>query len=501
MLCGMFRTLRPSHTLGFLRQTAGSLTTLLGVCLLATACASASSGPVATAPEEAASEVVVQPTTAATEPTAAEQADPAPTDAPVEPTTPPTPAPPTPAPPTPAESHRYPSNTGTGVTVVIIDRGIDYDHPDFLNPDGTTRIKAILDMSGQSYCTGSRESVEYSEDQINVSLASGEPLGTDDYVGHGTATAGAAAGNGLALEGAPLRGPASTADLVIVKATSEGATNSVYGPGEPRFDGCATDLLAWVDAKITELDQPAVAIWNAGVQWGPIDGTSQLSREIEAVFGPDNPGRIWVAPSGDEGGLPNHAGGAYAPGSPLEISFVKEAGRASFPTAWISGSSSASITIQFNDGPTIGPIGPGESADQDGVAVTHYAPGSEFYPWTSTSGDTAVWMSLDGIAGPGTIRFQSLGGEGTVDLYGDLQGAEFLTSAIEFTDSLVPGRLTDFAGNVERDTFESESGRFEFTAEGERGDLWSKSSDGPTRDGRYVLDVTAAGQNAPAALG
>ena len=39
--------------------------------------------------------------------------------------------------------------TGKGVIVAILDRGIDWQHPDFIKPDGTTRIKWLLDMSGQ----------------------------------------------------------------------------------------------------------------------------------------------------------------------------------------------------------------------------------------------------------------------------------------------------------------------------------------------------------------
>src|SRR5690242_9710912 len=41
--------------------------------------------------------------------------------------------------------------TGKGVVIAILDRGIDYQHPDFRNADGTTRIKWMLDMSGQNY--------------------------------------------------------------------------------------------------------------------------------------------------------------------------------------------------------------------------------------------------------------------------------------------------------------------------------------------------------------
>ena len=36
--------------------------------------------------------------------------------------------------------------TGKGVLVAVIDSGIDYLHPDFLNSDGTTRIAELWDQ-------------------------------------------------------------------------------------------------------------------------------------------------------------------------------------------------------------------------------------------------------------------------------------------------------------------------------------------------------------------
>ena len=44
--------------------------------------------------------------------------------------------------------------TGKGVIVAILDRGIDYTHPDFRNPDGTTRIKMMWDMSNANPALG-----------------------------------------------------------------------------------------------------------------------------------------------------------------------------------------------------------------------------------------------------------------------------------------------------------------------------------------------------------
>ena len=396
-----------------------------------------------------------------------------------------------------------------GVTVVIMDRGIDWDHPDFINLDGSTRIKGILDMTGQNWCSeGNPLAVEYTEAQINEALAGGDPIAHRDAVGHGTATAGAAAGNGRALPDLRFASFAPEADLLIVKSHSEGAFAHDDEPAEAAFNGCMADALDWVDQKITELGQPAVGLWNAGVQWGPMDGTSALSREIEAVFGSDRPGRIWVASSGDEGSLPNHAGGEFNQ-TGTAVSYNKVVASDGFLTLWYSGDTPAQITLTLPTGTVLGPLEPGQVIEQDGVSMVHYTPGNEFYPWQSTSGDYAVWMRIQGNEGIGQFKITATGGSGYFDLYGDLEGG-FLEPSIEFADHLVPGRLNDVSAtlgavvvgdHVLRDEYEDVNGITRvFTAEGSTGELWLKSSDGPTRDGRYPLDVTAAGEVSFASL-
>ena len=68
--------------------------------------------------------------------------------------------------------------SGQGVTVAILDRGIDWSHPDFVKPDGTTRIRWLLDMSGQSLCSSDDPTpVEYNEVDINLALANARRKG------------------------------------------------------------------------------------------------------------------------------------------------------------------------------------------------------------------------------------------------------------------------------------------------------------------------------------
>jgi len=398
--------------------------------------------------------------------------------------------------------------TGNGVIVAILDRGIDWAHPDFVNPDGTTRIKALLDMSGQQGCgsngTGTPSPVEYTSQQINASLQGGPAINTRDAVGHGTATAGLAAGNGRAFANGKYAGIAPQADLIIVKLTSEGAPAHDSQPAETAFQACIQEALNWLDAKVGS--KPVVALINSGTQWGPIDGTSAVSRQIDTVFGSNRPGRVYVAASGDEGSLANHAAGTYDASADTVVHLSKASTVTSYMQAWYSGALPAQITLTFDDGTTVGPVAPGSSLTQSGVTIFNYLPGHEFYPWKSNGGDRAVWIQILGHSGGGSFRIRGLqAGTGSFDVYGDVLGPN-LTPIVSFQDHLVPGRLTDYAstlsaivsGNsVIRTSWADIDGiPRSITSEGAVGELWLKSSAGPTRNGRpYGIDAVAPGQN------
>ncbi len=85
---------------------------------------------------------------------------------------------------------------GSGTIVGIIDSGIAYNHPEFLNEDGTTRIKYILDFSEEgSQVNGFNYGEVYTEQQINTALETGVPIPHKDINGHGTSVASIACGN------------------------------------------------------------------------------------------------------------------------------------------------------------------------------------------------------------------------------------------------------------------------------------------------------------------
>ncbi len=393
--------------------------------------------------------------------------------------------------------------SGKGVIVAILDRGIDWQHPDFINSNGTTRIKWLLDMSGQNWCdAGNPAPAEYTAAQINAALAGGTAVNSRDAVGHGTVTTGLAAGNGRAFAAGKYAGLAPDADLIIVKMTSEGAPAHNGQPAEQPFNACISQALVWLDTKIKLLNEPAVTLIDSGVQWGPIDGTSAVSRQIDSVFGSNTPGRIYVAAAGDDGGNLNHSGANFDT-TGTAVMLQKAAIDTVYGQIWYSGSHPASITIAFADGAKAGPVGPGSSASNAGITIFQYEPGQEFYPWTSTSGDRAVWYQIVGHSGSGTLTVQGLDpGTGHFDAYSG--------GSLTFHDLGVPGRLSDYAATrsavvsgcyVLRDSWVDINGNPEsWTAEGSAAQLWTHSSGGPTRDGRSPgVDVTTPGENSFAA--
>ena len=148
---------------------------------------------------------------------------------------------------------------GKGILIAVLDSGIDYTHPEFRNPDGSTRILAIWDQTGkENPPEGFDQGTEYSREEINDALGRkeksfSEALPTKDISGHGTAVAAIAAGNS---------GVASQAQLLIVK---------LGNPGPDSFPK-TTELMMAVEyayRKAIEVQMPLVINLSFGTVYGP----------------------------------------------------------------------------------------------------------------------------------------------------------------------------------------------------------------------------------------
>ncbi len=215
--------------------------------------------------------------------------------------------------------------TGKGVIVAIIDTGIDWSHQDFVNADGTSRILYLYDLFDPSWTAsggkiGSLPPVVdknnkpigtlYTKAQINAALKGLGTVASKDLVGHGTACAGTAAGNGRATAKGVLpgtyKGIAPDADLIIVKADN----------GEGGISNLGYYTVEWILATAKSLGKPAVINMSFGSQWSSHEGDAPQENMLDTFVGPGKPGAVISVSAGNEGRDSFHAGGTFGPDRP-----------------------------------------------------------------------------------------------------------------------------------------------------------------------------------------
>lgn len=252
--------------------------------------------------------------------------------------------------------------SGSNVIVGIVDTGIDFYNPMFLNASGETRILYIWDQTaagsgppGTDFSTG----VEYTQAQINQDLASATPhsvVPQKDTEGHGTHVAGSAAGRHLSVSPPDtIHGGAMTANLIIVKTTLAGADIS--------------NGVKYIFDKASALAKPCVVNLSLGSQYGPHDGTDVNSELIDGYTGP---GKIVVRAAGNNGGDKVHY---YAENK--VSSDVIQFGYSSLVNMWLEAYDNIqSVSLSWNGG-SINNLPKNASKEVNGISLYLYQPDTE----------------------------------------------------------------------------------------------------------------------------
>ncbi|MGI6008283.1 MAG: S8 family peptidase [Ruminococcus sp.] len=240
---------------------------------------------------------------------------------------------------------------GSGVWVACIDSGIDYSHPDFLRPDGSSRILYLWDQTipgnpPPGYALGSL----YTKEDIDRALASDEPMEvvpSRDFSGHGTSVMGAAAGNG-ASSGGIYRGAAPESDLIVVKLGT---------PGEDSFPR-TTELMQAVDFVVrlaAAHGVPAAINLSFGNTYGSHSGDSLLETYLDVAAGVGR--SVICVGTGNDGALGGHYSGILQEGAVSEVQMAVSAYETTLNVQlWKRYADEVDIVLIHPDGTQIGPV-------------------------------------------------------------------------------------------------------------------------------------------------
>ncbi|NQT26817.1 S8 family serine peptidase, partial [candidate division KSB1 bacterium] len=247
---------------------------------------------------------------------------------------------------------------GSGVIIGIYDSGIDWHHPDFIDPNtGQTRILMIWD---QTISTGSPPSnfgngTLFTQNQIQAELDGSNSgiVQSFDFWGHGTHIAGIAGGNGGLSS--TYMGMAPFTEFIIVKGSDYGEVSD-----DQVIDGVDFTLQ---QAQI--LGRPVVINLSLGKQQGPHDGTSLFERIIDGFLW--DPGRSIVVAAGNEGDESIHISIDFdneSPDESIAVQFTVPENQINHPDymlleGWYAPGSDFEITLEMPSGQMVGPASRG----------------------------------------------------------------------------------------------------------------------------------------------
>lgn len=205
--------------------------------------------------------------------------------------------------------------TGRGVTVAIIDTGIDYLNEEFMNENGETRIEYIWDQTIQP--TNIEESIVpygniYSKSQIQEAINASrqgkspyEIVPSRDEIGHGTNMAGIIGARG---KNPKLKGIAPDCDFIIIKLIESIKVMQRFGFNIPVFDLYAIfPALEFLYRYSLSSNRPLVIYFPLGSNLGSHNGDGILEQYINSIS--SHSGIAIVTGSGNQGASGCHASG------------------------------------------------------------------------------------------------------------------------------------------------------------------------------------------------
>jgi minor extracellular serine protease Vpr len=252
--------------------------------------------------------------------------------------------------------------TGAGVKVAVIDTGIDYYHANFGGTDGANKFAADngLTISASTFPTakvvggfdfvGDAYDANSSDPAVNTPHPDPDPL---DCNGHGSHTAGSAAGFGVLSSGATYAGPydGTTYSNSFTVGPGVAPQAFIYAYRVFGCDGSATDAVIVAALNRAMTDNVDVVNMSLGSVFGRADAPDSVASNTLA----DN-GIVVVASAGNSGPSAYVTGSPAAASRALSVAAI-DASSPTFPGATITLSTGQTITAQLSNGPFQGDSG------------------------------------------------------------------------------------------------------------------------------------------------
>jgi len=179
------------------------------------------------------------------------------------------------------------SYTGKGVVLGYVDTGMDFNHGDFKDSNGNTRVIRYWDQ--QAAFDPIRTPTKYGYGQIfDSSDINSGPQPDYSGSGHGTTVAGTGSGNGLA--NGLNKGMAPETVIISVRTNFNA----------PNWTLTVAESIDYIFSIADSLGMPAVVNVSAGDYLGSHDGRDLASIYIDSLLD-QKPGRIVVCAAGNSG--------------------------------------------------------------------------------------------------------------------------------------------------------------------------------------------------------
>lgn len=179
------------------------------------------------------------------------------------------------------------SYTGKNVIIGVVDQGIDFNHPDFLDENGNTRVLRYWDHSTN---TGGVVPQPYNYGIVwdSAAINNGTCTSLETGTAHGTTVTGMAAGDGSA--NGTNKGMAPDCNLIVVESNFN----------LPNWTLTIADACDYIFKVADTLGMPAVVNLSLGSYLGSHDGNDPASQYMEALLD-EKEGRIIVCAAGNSG--------------------------------------------------------------------------------------------------------------------------------------------------------------------------------------------------------